>query len=188
MASKNKGTLRKTYRISMLCALIPLAACQSVSPTISIAEDYLEAIQAGNTEAIADLTCLKDPNSREELTPGIKSWNFIDESIETSDSDPLGTYTSVLAKIRYEGIASPVENLFEVIVWETEGLYQYQLRRTEELNQMYERSEALVERIDVMLGDETDSPDTENSSSEAPSRDDLTSEEHCVTQLRQAQP
>lgn len=187
MTKKNSSTLKNACKVLMLCTPALLIACQSTSPTISTAESYLEAIRTGDAKAIADLTCLKNPRPREELTPGITSWEFIDESVETSDNDPLSTSTSVLTKIRYEGIASPVENLFEITVWKTEDLYQYQLRRNEEFNQTIKSSEELSERINVTLGNETDSSDIESSPSEAPSRDDLTSKNYCVTQLRQSQ-
>ena len=188
MNNKYGSALKEIYIALALCSSALLASCQSASSTISTADNYLEALRAGDAKAIATLTCLKDPKTREELTPGITSWDFIDESTETSDHDPLGTSTSVLTKISYEGIASPVENLFEITVWKTEDLYQYQLRRNEEFNQGQEDVAELSERINTMLGSETDSSDIEDSPSEAPSRDELTSKKYCVTQLRQSQP
>ena len=171
----------------MLCISIVFASCQRASPTTAAADEYLEALRSGNAELIADLTCLKDPMPRENIVPGISSWDFVDESLETSASDPLSSHTNVLTKIRYEGMASPVENLFELAVWKTEDLYQYQLRLNESLNQGTARTNELITRIDAMLGKETEPSGGEEDISEAPSREELTSREYCVTQLRQFQ-
>ena len=158
MMNKNSGTPRKVLKALAFCASASflLASCQSASPSSSAAEDYLEVLRDGDTKAIAEMSCLENPQLGEGVVPGISSWEFVDEYLEVSENDPLATSTNVLTKIKYEGIASPVENLFEVTVWKTDDLYQNRLRFTEMLNQANKSTKELIERTNEMLGDETD--------------------------------
>ena len=174
---------RKNIPKIALGLLTLLAACQGQSPAVSTADSYLSALRNGEEETVANLTCLTESLPRENISPGIVSWGFIEESQEVTKDDPLGIHTKVVASIEYTGLASPVDGLFTLTVWETDELHQYQIRRTEAINQSTESSYELLEQIGTMLGDETNSAEIDREPMEPPSRDELTNREYCVTKL-----
>ena len=130
-----------------------------------MSDNYLKALRDKDAEAIENLTCSSESNSYGNVALEIDSWEFIGQYQQNYDR--LAPYVTVLVKIRYEGIASPVENLFELAVWETEDLYQYKLREIEKDNRANEDS-------------------TEGSLSEAPSREDFTTRKYCVERFRRS--
>lgn len=164
-----------------------LTSCQTPSPSFEVASDYLKALKDGDIQAVSDITCLTNPQEREPVAPGVKSWSLIEEIPKISTNDPAGTYIEVLTEIEYTGIASPVKDLFVLTVWKTEDLYEYQLRGTERINQVSRDTERAIRASQEILGHSVETYSSSRTPLEPPSRDGLTSREYCVTQLRKPQ-
>ena len=159
------------------------ASCQKSSPQLIAADRYLTALKDGNTALVDRMTCLQGDGNKTVAVQNPDSWEFKELVPRTSETDSLGSYVDVQTEVEYVGVTSQVKDLFVLTVWETEKLYESNLRLAERLNQSSIRARELIERVETMMGEEPSQDSAEDSTPLSIPRSDLTDEEYCITQF-----